>query len=152
MSLRILLGDDNPGVRQSVRRLIEREGLEVVAEASDGAEAVVLACALRPDIAVLDLTMPRMSGLRAAREIRRACPATGIVLLTASSTEHQIIHAFREGIGGYVVKADVTYDLVRAIHDVRGGSLFLSPRASRAVIGMFLSEQPSTLAAARRLP
>ncbi len=138
MPLRILLGDDNAELRGTVRRLLEGEGLEVVAEASDGREAVDLARVVLPDVAVLDFAMPPLNGVQAAEEIREVCPDAAFVLLTGSWAEHQIVAAIRAGICGYVVKSDVSHDLVRAIHDVHRGALFLSPRASRAVVDLFL--------------
>jgi DNA-binding NarL/FixJ family response regulator len=103
--------------------LLEREGIEIVAEAADGQEAV---CALSecgcPDVAVLDLSMPGLNGLDAAREIHRICPRTGIILLTMHAEEHQIIAALRAGVRGYVVKTQAAQELVHAIREVARAS------------------------------
>src|SRR6266545_3777741 len=126
MSLRILLADDAPAVRQGVKGLLEREGFQVVGEATDGREAVRLAQALCPDVAILDLSMPRLNGLDTAREIRQVCPWTHLILLTGSTEEHQIVSALRAGIQGYVVKAEAPEDLARAIGEVSRGRIFFS--------------------------
>ncbi len=140
MSLRILLADDAPAVRQGVKGLLEREGFAVVGEATDGHEAVRLAQALSPDVAILDLSMPRLNGLDAAREIQQVCPWTHLILLTVSTEEHQIVSALQAGIQGYVVKAEAPEDLARAIREVSRGRIFLSPSASRVVIAVYSLE------------
>jgi DNA-binding NarL/FixJ family response regulator len=150
MALRILIGDDNACIRGTIRRLLEQEALEVIAEAADGREAVELASVEQPDVAVLDFEMPRLNGVQAAGEIHAVCPDAAFVLLSGSWAEHQVITAIRAGIRGYVVKADLSHDLVRAIHDVRRGALFLSPRASRAVVDVFLPDAPSSPGRRRR--
>jgi two-component system, NarL family, response regulator NreC len=133
MAQRILLADDVPAVRRSVRGLLEREGFEVVGEAENGKEAVRLAEALLPDIAILDLSMPELNGIEAAQEIQQACPRTHPILLTVHTEEYQILAALRAGIRGYVVKAEAPEELIRAIGEVSRGGLFLSPAASRVI-------------------
>jgi DNA-binding NarL/FixJ family response regulator len=131
---RILLADDHVIVRQGFRALLEREGLEVVAEAADGHEAVRLASDLQPDVAVLDFAMPLLNGLDAAREIRRRFPGTRLILLTVHTEDHYVLEAMHAGVHGYVVKTQAAADLVRAIREVRGNALYLSPTISRAVV------------------
>src|SRR6266545_3427652 len=128
MPFRVLLADDHQIVRQGFRALLEREGLPVVAEATNGREAVELAQALNPDVAVLDLSMPVLNGLEAAREILQACPRTRVVLLTMHTEEHQIAAALRIGIRGYLVKTQAAEDLVQAI-----------PGVSRVVVEAYLA-------------
>jgi two-component system, NarL family, response regulator NreC len=140
VSLKILLADDAPAVRKGVRGLLETEGFEVVGEAADGREAVLLAQALDPEMAILDLSMPTLSGLDAAREIRALCPRTRMILLTGDCRIYQIATALRVGIRGYVVKADIPEDLLRAIREVTRGGIFLSLSASRVLIEAYLSE------------
>lgn len=139
MPLRVLLADDHQIVRQGLRALLEREGLEVVGEAADGREAVRLAQALSPDVAVLDLAMPQLNGLEAAREILQACPRTKPILLTMHTDDHQIVNALRSGIRGYVVKTQATEELVQAIREVTRGGTYLSPGVSRVVVEAYLA-------------
>ena len=139
MSLRVLLADDHQLVREGCRALLEREGFEVVGEAADGCEAVRLALAHVPDVAILDLYMPQLDGLGAASEIMRACPKTTVVVLTISADEHQVVAALRVGIRGYVVKTQAAEELVGAIREVAGGGTYLSPRVSHAVDGAGLA-------------
>jgi two-component system, NarL family, response regulator NreC len=131
---RILLADDHVIVRQGFRALLEREGLEVVAEAADGHEAVRLAVDLRPDVAVLDFAMPLLNGLDAAREIRRRSPGTRLILLTVHTEDHYVLEALQAGVHGYVVKTQAAADLVQAIREIRGNAMYLSPTISRAVV------------------
>ena len=134
MPPRILLADDHVIVRQGFRALLEREGLEVVAEAADGHEAVRLAGDLHPDVAVLDFAMPLLNGLDAAREIRRRSPGTRLILLTVHTEDHYVLEALHAGVHGYVVKTQAAADLVQAIREIRGNAMYLSPTISRAVV------------------
>src|SRR6266511_4139114 len=139
MPLRILLADDAPAVRQGVRGLLEREGFEVVGEAPDGREAVRLAQEVCPDVAILDLSMPQLNGLDAAREIRQVCPLTHLIVLTVETQEHQIVSAFLNGVRGYVVKTKAPDDLAHAIQEVSRGGAFLSPSLPRITIQAYLT-------------
>src|SRR5262245_59287480 len=145
MPLKILLADDQALFRQSLRALLEREGLTVVAEAVDGRAAMELARIHRPDVAVLDLSMPLLSGLDAAREIVRENPETKTLLLTIHDEHSYVLEALRLGIRGYVLKMQVAADLVRAIEEVARGRTYLSPGISEAVVAAYRtrSELPS---------
>lgn len=134
MPTRILLADDHPIVRQGFKAILEREGFDVVGEASDGHEALRLSQALRPDVAILDLSMPVMNGLEAAREIQQASPQTRTLLLTMYTDDPYVVQAMRAGIHGYFVKTQASADLVQAIREVARGAIYLSPRISRAVV------------------
>jgi DNA-binding NarL/FixJ family response regulator len=138
MPLRVLLADDHQIVRQGFRALLEREGLEVVAEATNGREAVRLAQTLKPNVAVLDLVMPLLNGVDAAREILQVCPGMHVILLTMHTEEHQIAAALQAGIRGYIVKTQAVEDLVHAIREVARGEIYLSPGVSRVVVGAYL--------------
>jgi DNA-binding NarL/FixJ family response regulator len=142
-SRRVLLADDAPAVRQSVKGLLEHEGFDVVGEAADGQEAVTLAQALDPDVAVLDLSMPKLSGMGAAREIQRLCPRTYLIVLTAHTEEHQVATALRAGIRGYVAKTEASEDLVRAIEVVSRGGVFVSSSASPEAVDDYLPKDDS---------
>jgi DNA-binding NarL/FixJ family response regulator len=140
MPTRILLADDHVIVRQGFRALLEREGLEVVAEAANGHEAVRLAGELLPDVAVLDFAMPLLNGLDAAKEIRRRAPRTRTILLTVHSEDHYVLEAVRAGVHGYVVKTQAAADLVQAIREIRGNAIYLSPTISRAVVEAYFDK------------
>ena len=129
--LRILVADDHGIVRSGIRMLIERqEGMRVVAEAGDGAEALELALAERPDIAILDVSMPRLNGTQAAREIRARLPGTAVLLLSMHDDERYMSDAFEAGAGGYVLKSQADADLVDAVRALARGEAFLSPVAA----------------------
>jgi len=137
MPTRILLADDHVIVRQGLRALLERAGLEVVGEAADGHEAVRLAGDLHPDVAILDFAMPRLNGLDAAKEVRRRSSATRTILLTMHTEDHYVLEALQAGVSGYVVKTQAAGDLVRAIHEVCRKAIYLSPVVSRAIVDAY---------------
>jgi two-component system response regulator NreC len=139
MPTRILLADDHVMVRQALRALLEQAGMVVVGEASDGQEALQEAHEQPPDIAVLDIGMPRLNGLETARRFREALPLTKIVLLTVHTEDPYVLEAMQAGAVGYVLKTQATLDLVQAIRDVLQGQLYLSPRVSRAVVTAYLT-------------
>jgi DNA-binding NarL/FixJ family response regulator len=133
MSLRILIADDHGIVRSGVRMLIERQSeMEVVAEAEDGVAAVEQAIATRPDVAVLDVAMPRMTGIQAAREIKAQAPDTSVLLLSMHDDARYVHEAFRAGASGYVLKRAADADLVDALKAVADGRPFVSPHADGA--------------------
>jgi DNA-binding NarL/FixJ family response regulator len=140
MPIHVLLADDHAIVREGFKALLEREGLQVVGEASDGREAVSLAHTLRPDVAVLDLSMPLMNGLQAAQEILHTSPRTRTILLTMYTEDQYVLEAMRAGIRGYVVKRQAAMDLVQAIREVANGAIYLSPSVSQAVVHAFLGK------------
>ena len=128
--MRILVADDHGIVRAGVRMLIERQPeMSVVAEAEDGAHAVELALAERPDVAILDVSMPRLTGTQAAREIRTRLPGTAVLLLSMHDDERYMSDAFDAGAGGYVLKSQADTDLVDAVRAVARGEAFVSPTA-----------------------
>ena len=132
--LRVLLADDHDVVRQGLRALLERHGLDVVAEASDGRTAVEQTTALRPDVAVLDVAMPVLNGVDAANEITRCLPATRVILLTALNDVQFVAGALRAGVRGFVTKGQDIEDLVQAIRQVAEGRLYASAGVSQAVL------------------
>jgi two-component system, NarL family, response regulator NreC len=140
MAYRILLADDHTIVRQGLRAILEREGYEVVAEASDGREAIASADKFKPDVAVLDISMPLLNGIDAAREITKSSPRTKTVLLTMYTEDHYVLESLRAGVTGYVLKMRAALALVQAIQAVMKGEIYLSPGISRAVVQAFLSK------------
>jgi DNA-binding NarL/FixJ family response regulator len=141
MSFRILLADDHQIVRQGIKALLEQKGFNVVGEASEGHEAIRLAKELHPDAAVLDLGMPLVNGISAAREILRDSPKMKVILLTMHTDEHYVLDALQAGVTGYVVKTEAASDLVHALNDVLNGSTYLSSKVSRAIVLAYLEKR-----------
>jgi two-component system, NarL family, response regulator NreC len=140
MPIRVILADDHTLVRQGLRSLLEREGIQVVGEAQDGQELLQLAGKHSPDVAVIDIGMPLLNGLDAARELKRAAPKTKAILLTRHNEDEYLIEALRAGAKGYLLKNQAVSDLVHAIHLVCRGQIYLSPGMSTVVVGAYLSK------------
>ena len=136
---RVLLADDHALVRRGVRLILDGEpGLTVVAEASDGAEAIDLARACQPDLAILDIGMPRLTGLQATRELSRLRPDLRILILTMYDNEQYFFEALRAGASGYVLKSVADRDLIAACRAAIRGEPFLYPGAVNALIRNYL--------------
>src|SRR5438034_5332286 len=134
MSLRVVLADDHVVLRQGVRALLERYGFEVVAEASDGRTAVELTRQHAPNVAVLDIMMPLLNGIDAARQIVDACPGTQVVMLTALEQERLVTDAVQAGVRGFVLKTQAGEDLAQAIQQVSRGGFYVGAGVSQAVV------------------
>jgi DNA-binding NarL/FixJ family response regulator len=129
VSIRIVIADDHSLVRQGLRRYLEMaNGIEVVGEASTGGEAVDLVERERPDIALMDIRMPEMDGLEAARTISARYPEVGIVMLTAYDDRHFVVEAVRAGARGYVLKARDAEHLTQTVRLVAGGNMVIDPQ------------------------
>ena len=140
MPTQVLLADDHQIVRQGLRAMLEHEGFKIVAEASDGREALRLAETSHPDVALLDLAMPGLNGLDAGREIQRLAKGIKTILLTMHTEDPYVLEALRSGISGYVLKTQAAVDLVQAIREVTRGSIYLSPGVSRTVVDAYRSK------------
>ena len=127
-------------VREGLRALLEREGFRIVGEASNGMEAVAACQEQQPDVAILDLLMPRLNGVEAAREILNRSPRTKVILLTMYSEDHYVLEALGAGILGYVLKTKAASTLVEAIEEVAAGNVYLSPGISRSVVDAYLGK------------
>lgn len=139
LTTRILLADDHGLVRRGLRLILDAQpDLEVVAEASDGAEAVSLALSTEIDLAILDISMPRMTGLQAARELQRRRPELRILILSMHENEQYLYEALSAGASGYVVKKVADRDLVEACRAAVRGEPFLYPGAVTALINDYL--------------
>jgi DNA-binding NarL/FixJ family response regulator len=135
VTTRILLADDHALVRRGVRLILDAQpGLEVVAEAADGAEAVDLANAGGMDLAVLDIAMPRMTGLQAAREITRRRPGVRVLMLSMYDNEQYFFEALKAGASGYVLKSAADQDLVDACRAAMRGEAFLYAGVMSALV------------------
>jgi DNA-binding NarL/FixJ family response regulator len=139
--MRILIADDHGIVRAGIRLLLERQsGMEVVAEAADGIEAVEQALASRPALCILDVGMPRMTGLQAAREIRSHLPDARVLMLSMHDDEHYLFEALKAGASGYVLKREADQDLVGAVRAVGRGDAFLTNAAERSLIRQWMDD------------
>jgi len=137
-NLRLLIADDHDVVRKGVRALLEEQpGWEVVAEATNGREAVEKATLVRPDVTILDLIMPELNGIEAAREILKRVP-TKILILTVYDSDELIRQALEAGAQGYLLKTDAGRDLVAAVDAVRRNKTFFTPKVAQIVLQGYL--------------
>jgi DNA-binding NarL/FixJ family response regulator len=133
--LRVLLADDHETVREGLRLILEAQAdIQVVAEAADGAQAVTHARTFRPDVVVMDVSMPELNGLRATEIIRRECPEVRVLALTRHADDGYLQLLFRAGASGYVLKQSRAIELVHAIRAVARGGQYLDPAVAGRVI------------------
>ncbi|MEV6393258.1 response regulator transcription factor [Streptomyces sp. NPDC051907] len=133
--IRVLLADDEAMIRAGVRAILSADpDVEVVAEAGDGREAVDLSLRHRPDVALLDIRMPRLDGLGAAEELRTAAPGTAVAILTTFSEDAYIARALGSGATGFLLKSGDPHELLAGVRAVSQGAAFLSPVIARRVI------------------
>jgi DNA-binding NarL/FixJ family response regulator len=146
---RILIADDHELFRRGVAaELTQQPGWVVAAEATNGRDAVALAASLKPDIVVLDLTMPELNGLEAARQIVSADPAARILILTAHESEQLVREVLSAGAQGYVLKSDAGRTLIAALQALLGGGSFFTSNVARMVLDGYLrSESPDSIPA-----
>jgi DNA-binding NarL/FixJ family response regulator len=133
--IRILLADDHTVIRSGLRLLLEQqEDFKVVAEASDGREAVALVAKHHPDVAILDIGMPQLNGIEATRQILSAEPATQVVILSMHTDEGYVLRALKAGARAYILKNSAEADLMRAVRSVAEGKSFFSPVISKMLL------------------
>lgn len=130
---RILIADDHEIVRAGVRNLIESGGHACCGEASSGREAVKMAGELQPDVAIIDVTMPELNGIEAAKQILKLCPDTKVLVFTVHDAEQVVMEIFRSGAHGYVLKSDAGRQLLEAIACVLGGKHYFSSQISEVI-------------------
>ena len=142
MSARLMIADDHGVVRSGLRLLLDKQDdMHVVAEAADGAEAVAVALRERPDLCILDVSMPKLTGLQAAREIRAQAPEVGVLMLSMHDDERYLFEALKAGAGGYVLKMEADTALVDAVRAVLRGEPFLTNAAEERMIREWLSDK-----------
>jgi two-component system, NarL family, response regulator NreC len=133
--LRIILADDHTLFRQGLRRVLEEQaGWQVVAEASDGAEAVRLTLEREPHIVILDIAMPRLNGVEATRQIARRLPNVRVLIVSMYSDDLYITQSLQAGAHGFILKDSADADLVRAVRDLAAGKSYFSPAVSKVVL------------------
>jgi len=136
--IRLLIAEDQPLIRRALLGLFEKDGeIDVVAQASNGAEAVALARAWLPDVALLDIKMPRLNGIEAARQINRERPETRIVMLTTFDTDDLVFDAILAGAIGYLLKDAEESDILATVKDAARGQSRMSPQIARRVLEDF---------------
>jgi len=133
--IRILLADDHAVMRTGLRLVLERQrDFHVVGEASDGREALALAQQQKPDVIVMDIGMPNLNGIEAARQVTAALPQACVVILSMHSDEAYVLRALKAGARGYLLKESAESDLIAAIRAVHSGKAFFSPAVSRMLV------------------
>ncbi len=143
--MKVMIADDHGIVRSGITLLLERQpDIDVIGEAGDGAEALKLALDRKPDVAILDYSMPKLTGLQAAREIKQQAPDVNVLILSMHDDERYLYEALRVGAGGYVLKRAADQDLVRAVRAVNDGEPFLTDDAQRNLVKAWIDsgEEP----------
>ena len=132
---KIILADDHPLLRQALRNVLEKQrDFEVIAEASDGEEAVKLATKLFPDVVIMDISMPKLNGLEATRQIKANCPAIAVLVLTVHSDEEHVLSILQAGAGGYLTKSVYGDEVIHAVRALVAGETVLSHSVSRQIL------------------
>ncbi len=147
--VRVLLADDHALVRAGIRALLGGlEGVTVVAEAANGSEVLELARKHRPDVVLLDISMPGLGGLEASAQLKQQLPEVRVVMLSMHANEEYVLQALRAGAAGYMLKDSATAELELALYAVMQGETYLSPRISRQMVEGYVqrvgAEQPAT--------
>jgi DNA-binding NarL/FixJ family response regulator len=138
--IRLVLADDHAVVRSGTRELLEQQpDLKIVGEASDGEEAIRLAHELKPDVMVMDVRMPKMSGVEATKRIKAECPEVKVLVLTAHDDDEYVFALLQAGANGYLLKTAEIEELVRAIRTVAAGQPALAPEVTGKVVAQFTS-------------
>ena len=140
--LRILIADDHGLVRRGARGVLNsRHGWKVVGEAANGREAVEKTIKLKPDVAIIDITMPELDGVEVVRQVREATPETKVLVLTMHDSDRMVQRALDAGAHGYILKSDLTDCLAKAVKAVAEGKRFLTPKISEIVLEGFLNRR-----------
>lgn len=149
-TIRIMLADDHTIVRQGLARLLnDQPDLKIVGQAINGRIAVDKALELKPDVIIMDIAMPQMNGIEAAKRIKKKLPKTKILILSMYSHEHYIHELFETGVSGYILKDSSGRDIIKAIHAAMNDETFLSPSISKVLVDTYRSPRKSSSGAER---
>jgi DNA-binding NarL/FixJ family response regulator len=134
MTIRLMLADDHRMLREGLSRSMQEQGFDVVGEAGDGSEAVTMAMSVRPDVILMDVTMPEIDGVEACRQVRSQLPETKVVMLTMHADQGVLTSAIRAGATGYLVKDCSTEEIAAAVRMAAGGETALSPQLAASML------------------
>nr|NIN65779.1 response regulator [Anaerolineae bacterium] len=138
--IRVLIVDDHALFREGIRLILHNQGtIEIIGEAADGEEAIKVARTLKPDVVLMDVTMPGVDGLAATRQIKEDCPETQVLMLTMHESDDYFFRGLSAGASGYVLKEAVSADLIVAIQLVAQGQVFLYPSVAEKLVADYLS-------------
>lgn len=138
--IKLLIADDHVLVRDGTRRILEAEqDLKVIAEAGDGEEAVMLASRLKPDVAIIDIAMPKLDGIEVTKRVKECCPATAVLILTAYDDDQFVFNLLEAGAAGYLLKSVRSQELVDAVRALYAGESVLHPAVARKVLDHFVT-------------
>jgi two-component system NarL family response regulator len=144
-SIRVLIADDHPIARNGVAQILNEErGIRVVAQATDGAEAVELFARVQPDVALVDLRMPKLEGVQVVEQIRSSCPEAAIIILTTYDTDNDIEMALRAGAKAYLVKDVSPQDLIACVRAVHAGRTWVSPTIAAKLVAQVTNVRLTT--------
>jgi len=142
MSITIILADDHRVVREGLRALLERhDDIKVVGEAADGREAVKLAATLKPDVVVMDISMPVLNGIEATQQVLEVSPSSRVIILSMYSTSEHIFRSFKAGAQGYLLKESAGEDVVNAVRVVREGRRYLTDKITETLLDDFIHQR-----------
>lgn len=141
--IRVVLADDHAVVRKGIREFLEEDpAIRIVAEASDGEEAIALVAREKPDVAVFDIQMPKLNGIEATRRVKKEFPHTRVLMLTAYDDDPYIFAALQAGANGYLLKTARSDELVHAVHAIAAGESALSPSVTKKLVARATSSSP----------
>jgi DNA-binding NarL/FixJ family response regulator len=142
MNITVILADDHRVVREGLRALLERhDDIKVVGEAADGQEAVKLAATLKPDVIVMDISMPVLNGIEATQQVLEASPSSRVIILSMYSTSEHIFRSFKAGAQGYLLKESAGADVVNAVRAVREGRRYLTDKITETILDDFIHQR-----------
>ena len=145
-AVKLLIADDHEVVRRGIRALIqEQAGWQIAAEANDGRDAVTKAAECQPDVAILDITMPSLNGLDAAKQIAKLAPRTKILILTIHDSDQLIPKVLEAGARGYILKTDAGRDLIVAVKALLSNKTFFTPKVAQIVMDGYLGKKPRSV-------